>query len=314
MKLSKLRESMSTSDFTNLLSNDVNKLLQRGYERVQAQSNWRKFSKIVPNIPDFKNKSIIRITEGEELLEVKELGEYRGSKIADNKMTYKLGKFGRRFGVSWESIKNDDLDAITKQPDRFGRAYGRSLNKFVIQELLVGNPNTYDAKAVFHVDHGNLVHVAFSEPALIAGVVAMRKQTDDNGNPLNIGPMALIVPPELGIPARKVVNTAVIPGTTGDNVLRGIVTVFEEALITDADSWYLVADPNDIDTIEVGFLEGIGDTPQLFIKDPDARLVGGGDVDPMEGSFDNDGIDYKVRGVWGGCVPDYRGLYASIPA
>lgn len=313
-KLSKLRESMSTSDFTNLLAMTTNKVLQRGYERVQAQSNWRKFCRIVPNIPDFKDKTIVRVTESDELLEVKELGEYKGSKVSDNKMSYHLRKYGRTFGVSWEAIKNDDLDAIRKQPDRFGRSAGRTLNKFVIQTLLVGNPVTYDGLTVFHANHSNQGVATLAEASLIAGVLAMRKQTDDNGNPLNIGPMALVVPPELDIPAKKLVNTAVIPGTTGDNVLKGVVDVYVEALITDIDSWYLVANPDDVDTIEVGFMEGIGENPQLFIKDPDAHLVGGGEVDPMDGDFEHDGIDFKVRGVWGGCVPDYRGLYRSVPA
>lgn len=312
----KLLESVSPSDFPNLLGNTLNKVLLQAYRGVT--SNWRRFVRTA-ELPDFKDKTLLRLTETDELVEVKPGGEYIGSGVSETKQTYKLRKFGRQFGILWETIRNDDLDALRRQPERFGRAAARSVDKFVIQTLLEGNANTYDGNPVFSAGHNNLATgtgSALGEASLSAGITAMKKQTDEKGNPLGIVPAFIIVPPDLEFTARKLLNSTLVPGSNNNdvNVLRGIVEVLVEPLLTSATAWYLAANPADVDTIEVGFLRGIGDQPQLFVKDPDARRVGGGDIDPLDGDFDHDEIQYKVRHVWGGAIPDFRGLYKAAGA
>ncbi len=58
------------------------------------------------------------------------------------------------------------------------------------------------------------------------------------------------------------------------------------------------------------FLRG-HEEPELFIKEPNARRVGGGPVDPMDGNFENDSIDYKVRHVLGVSRIDPKATVAS---
>lgn len=50
--------------------------------------------------------------------------------------------------------------------------------------------------------------------------------------------------------------------------------------------------------MEIGFLTG-HETPELFMQSPNAVRVGGGAVDPMDGDFRTDSIDWKVRYVFG---------------
>ena len=65
-------------------------------------------------------------------------------------------------------------------------------------------------------------------------------------------------------------------------------------------SWYLFGSPSDgRPALELGFLEG-HETPEIFMKSPNAQRVGGGEVNPFDGDFDNDSIQYKVRHVFGG--------------
>ena len=72
---------------------------------------------------------------------------------------------------------------------------------------------------------------------------------------------------------------------------------------TDANDWYLAADPDDIPCIEVGFLDG-REEPELFVQD-----------NPTVGSlFTHDKIAYKIRHVYGGDVLDHRGLYKAAVA
>ena len=48
------------------------------------------------------------------------------------------------------------------------------------------------------------------------------------------------------------------------------------------------------------------------MKSPDAiRIGGGGLVDPMQGSFDDDSIDYKIRHCYGGIIIDPLASVAS---
>jgi hypothetical protein len=60
----------------------------------------------------------------------------------------------------------------------------------------------------------------------------------------------------------------------------------------------------------IAFLRG-HEEPEIFIKEPNARRIGGGASDPMNGSFDTDSIDYKVRHVVGGRIVDGKATVAS---
>ena len=72
---------------------------------------------------------------------------------------------------------------------------------------------------------------------------------------------------------------------------------------TDANNWYLVADPMEYPTIEIGFLHG-REEPELFVSDM-----------PTQGSyFTNDQIKFKIRHEYDGDVLDHRSLVGSIVA
>jgi hypothetical protein len=69
-------------------------------------------------------------------------------------------------------------------------------------------------------------------------------------------------------------------------------------------TWFLHSAPtNGRPAFEVGLLRGHTE-PEIFIKEPNQRKVGGGVVNPMDGDFDTDSIEYKVRHVFGGTVED----------
>ncbi len=75
-------------------------------------------------------------------------------------------------------------------------------------------------------------------------------------------------------------------------------------------TWYLFSDPNVArQFIEMGFLRS-HEAPELFRKLPNAQRLGGG-VDPMDGSFENDSVGYKLRHVFGGTTMDVKGAVVS---
>lgn len=314
-----LVESGSTSDFPLLLGDSMNKVLQKAYQQVPDQ--WRSIVNIA-TVPDFKEKSILRVSEADDLEEVKEEGEYRDSTLDESQEKYKLSIFGRTFSVGYRAIINDDLDAIRKQPDRFGKAASRLLNLLVFKNILEANPTMGDAKALFHADHGNLGNAALAEASLTAAITAMRNQTDEKGNKIVVTPRYLVVPNELEWTARKLLQSAQVPSAgnaaasfapNDDNVLRdvGLVPIICPWL-TDANDWYLIADPATIDTIEVGFLRGVGEAPQLFLKSPGWTTISGMQVSPFD--MDDEPIKYKVRHIAQAKAVDWRGLYKSAVA
>lgn len=303
-----LQEAASTSDLPLLLANALNKVLQKAY--TQVPDMWRPIVNIA-TVPDFKEKQILRVSEADDLEEIQgERGEYKDSNLAESKESYKLGIFGRTFSVNFTTVINDDLDAIKKQPDRFGKAAARLLNKLVFQNILQSNPTMADGKALFHADHGNLGSAALAEASLTAAITAMRRQTDDKGVPIYVKPKYLVFAPENEWTARKLLQSAQVPGTANNdaNILRdvGLVPIVCEYL-TDPNDWYLIADPATVDTIEVGFLRGVGEAPQLFLKNPGWATLAGMAVDPF--MMDDEPIVYKVRHITRAKAVDWRGLY-----
>jgi hypothetical protein len=103
-------------------------------------------------------------------------------------------------------------------------------------------------------------------------VTQFRKQTDKAGKRIKAVPRFLIVPVELEYAAKQMVESPLIvmAGTSAantvkgnKNVLQGLLSVIGEPLLSDstltgysATTWYLSGSPAEIDTIEVGFLNG----------------------------------------------------------
>ena len=289
-----LREA-TTSDFSDLVgdSSNVERDLIKSYEL--APSNWKKFVNTVP-LRDMKTVTRLRRSDTDRYLAVPEGGEHEQGDFSTYKVEYTPQKYERGVNFTWEMLINDDLGAFRNIGRELGMAAQNTVNDFVIS-FIADNPTIYDSVDLFHVDHSNIGITALAEATLSAGITAMREQTSEKGNPLNIEPGFLVVPPELEFTAKKLVNSTLVPGGSLNdvNVLQGMVEVLVEPLLTDANNWYLVAKPSSIATIEVGFLGG-RETPEILVKE----------------DFERDVIWYKGRMVFGGAVMDYRGFYGGL--
>ncbi len=285
----------TTSDFADFVgdSSNVERELMRSYNVSPA--NWRKLVTIVP-LRDMKTVTRLRRSDTDRYEVVPEGAEHEQGDFSSYKVTYTPKKYERGVNFTWEMLINDDLGAFRNIGRELGHAAQITINDFAIA-FIRDNAAIYDTKALFHADHDNLGSTALSESSLGAGITAMRQQTSEKGNPLNIEPGFLVVPPELEFTAKKLINSTLIPGSPNNdvNVLQGMVEVVVEPLLTDSNNWYLVAKPSSIPTIEVGFLGG-RETPEVLVKE----------------DFDRDVIWYKGRIVFGGAVLDYRGFYGAI--
>jgi hypothetical protein len=305
----------TTGTFPNLLLDAANKTLLAGYE--EAVYTWSMWARQAPSVADFKDIHRIRFSESPDLLMVPETKEYKEGPTSDGKETYRVEKFGRVFTVSWETVVNDDLDAISRIPQMHGAAARRTQNKHVYA-VLTDNANMADGNALFSSTHANLdaSGAAPSVSELNTAYAAMRTQTGLDGETIiNVTPSFLIVPAALEATAYQLLGSIADPSTTtatnedaarpgfnanvlniyGPNGPRRLTVVAEPQLDGNSTTaWYLAASNTQIDTVELSFLQG-EETPVL----------------ENEWDFDTDVYRYKIRQTFGCKAIDWRGLWKN---
>ena len=296
---------VTTANFSYLLGVSMNKRLLHDYQAWPAE--WRRFCTEVP-IRDFKQQTRVRLGAFGSLSTVAEDTPYTTLTLSDSAASYSATKRGNIVTVSREAIINDDLHAIKQIPTKLAVAAAYTLAEFVYS-FLSGNGNIYDGNALFDaINHANLGAAALSSSAMQAGVTAMREQTNYANKRIGLRPKYLIVPPELEFTGLILVKSAGVPGSNNNDInpMMGYTQLIVSPQLPAAgtpsnSSWYLAADPAEVDTIEVGFVGGQVN-PALFIQDQ-----------PLYGlNFTQDAISYKCRHEYGGAVMDWRGLYRGI--
>jgi phage head maturation protease len=282
------------SQFGSILSDTVNKSMATAY-RSQATTYqaWTRSG----SVADFKGAEVWQISEAGELEKMTQTGEFKFDEMLDTKATKKIATFGKSFGITRQALINDDLSMLTRIPEAYVRAAGRGINKLVYTTL-TSTGAIYDGKALFHADHKNAGTAgAINTTTLGEGKKLMRKQKNLRGKEtLNIAPRFLIVSPDKEVEAMQVLNSIADPA--GAN--SGVANVFRNAfdLVVDAEldgnAWYLAAAANDIDTIEVSYLNG----------DPMPKLE-------SQVAFDYLGMKWRIYIDYGVDVLDFRGLFKN---
>jgi hypothetical protein len=233
--------------------------------------------------------------------------------MSDSKESYKVEKFGRLFSVTWETVVNDDLDAISRIPQMHGNAARRTQNKKVYEQL-TSNPLMGDGKALFASNHDSGSNVSGSAAApsvttLNAAFVLMARQKGLNSDAiLNIQPRYLIVAQHYAATAMQLVGSIADPGVGGSvagnsntlniygpNGTRPLQVIADAVLDGHVNThWYLAADTSQIDTVELSFLQG-EEQPQL----------------EQDWDFEKDCYKFKVRQTFGVKAIDWRGLFRN---
>ncbi len=291
----------TTASFSYLLGVSMNKRLLKDYQTWPAE--WQKFVTIVP-IRDFKQQTRVRLGAFGSLPIVAEDSAYQAVTLADSAATYVAQKRGNLVTVSREAIINDDLQAIKQIPTKLASAAAYTLAEFVYG-FLANNPVIYDGSNLFTAGapHNNLGSSALSTAAMQAGVTAMREQTNYAGKRLGLRPRYLVVPPELEWTAIVATKSAGVPGSNANDInpMLGFVSVIVSPQLTSTTQWFMIGDPREIDTIEIGFVNGAVN-PVLLVQD--SALLGN--------NFLMDIVSYKCRHEFGGTITDFRGLWRGI--
>ena len=291
------RSLHSTSDFPEVLSAVTNKTLRQAYDIYP-----RTFVPFCRQVlaTDFKAMNRVQIGEAPQLLKVGEGGEFKRGSIAESKESYRLDTYGRVVGITRQVLINDDLDAFTRIPAMYGTAIA-TLESDVVWAVFTANAAMADGVALFHATHKNLAATgaALTVAAIAEGRTAMAKQTGlDKKTVLNIRPSYLVIPAALELTAEQLIAQNLMPARTADVVpqsIRTLTPISEPRLDSiSASTWYLIANPAQIDTIEYAYLEG----------------QQGAYIETRNG-FDIDGVEIKCRLDFGAKAIDWRGLYKN---
>ena len=302
-------ESMDTTTWAQVLGDSVTRRMVAMYRDPSLQT-WRKVVSNIESVSDFRTQRVGRIGGYGVLPTVLEGGPYQPlTSPADEEATGALVKKGGTEDVTLEMVANDDRRSIAQIPRKLGRAAAQTLYRGV-WDTFSGNPTcTYDSVALFHATHANTdTSAGLQQSTLTTGRRTMIEQAayGDTSEILAITPRYLVVPPELEETAYVLSGALAGPAsnTVGASDQRNIHQGLEPILVphfTDANDWFLVADPNDVPTIEVGFFQGRQE-PELFTQS-----------DNNVGSvFNADVFTWKCRFIFYVMVLDHRGMYRGV--
>lgn len=319
-------EAMTTSDFPQLFGDIIDRQMLAAY--ISMPVSWDQYAKR-GRVRDFRSVKRFRMDGGGAVLDtVKERAEYPEAALTDDVYTYAVAKKGRRIGLSWEALVNDDLDAFGAIPTILGQAARRTEEKFATS---LYTDSTGPDSTFYSVGNANIVtsNPVLSITALQTAFTVISAQKDTDNNPIYIDMVTLVVPPALEVVARNILNATEILAATGGgdgtgndqlrvtNWMRNKVQLVVDpwAPIVNTTNgntaWYLFASPNSgRPAMEVGFLIG-HEQPELFQKAPNTLRIGGGTADPLDGDFDTDSVDWKVRHTVGGVLMDPKMSVAS---
>jgi len=290
------RSYHSISDFPEILADAINKTLRKAYD--EAPQTFMPFTEQV-QVADFKQISRTALGDAPSLLELEENAEIKRGSIGEEAEKYNVKDYARMIGISRKIIINDDLNAFSKLPMKFGRA-ARDLESDLAWAIIVDNAAMADGVALFHADHGNLAGSGAvpSDTTLSAGRQAMRDQVGINGAILNLWPFYIAGPTSLETTIEKLLTSiqpnesgkvnAFAPG--GNTPLQGII---EPRLAGNV--WYLFTELAKTDMVEMAFLEGQGMAPV---------------IDTKEG-WDILGLEMRVLHTVGAKALDHRGMYKN---
>ena len=287
--------AISTSDLAIIAGSLVNRSLLQGYESAP-----RTFVGVFRqgSASDFRDINRVRMSGAPGLEEVKEGGEFKYGTMTDEKETYSLATYGKILPFTRQMIINDDLDALTRIPGLFGRS-AADLESDIVWAIVTDNAALQDSIALFHSDHDNLAAAggAITVASVGAARAAMRKQTGMEGRLINVMPRHIVVGPDYETDLDQFL-TNITPNTQANaqpSMLRSLNPVVEARLT--GNQWYVMADYNQVDTVEYSYLEG---NQGVYIE--------------TKQGFDIDGIAIKARHDFAAKAIDYRGLYKNAGA
>ena len=295
-------EVLRASGFSNtglagVISDSANKILLSAY--MSGDDVDMIISKKT-SVNDFKTHTRYRLTANDKFEVVGPGGEIKSGKMTEDTYTVRADTYGKKYAITRQDIINDDLGMFDQLKRNIGQG-GAKARRSAVWTAFMDNSTFYTDALGNYISGAT---TALTIDSLSAAVAKFRGQEDEYGEPIGIEPKYLLVPPALEGKAREIYASTNFADQTVSSK-RGTTNIHAgrfEPLVTSylanstytgysTAAWYLLADPNDIPTTEIAFLNGM--------ENPI--------VEESEVDFSQLGIQFRAYFDFGVSTSDYRG-------
>jgi hypothetical protein len=316
----------STANLANVFTTTFSASLLRSYDSYGDQTPL--FTSENPNLPDFNLHENPRVELGDRMSMHARHGEADHTTFADNMEQYRAHRYSKQFVVDDMDIIDDHRFNVlmTKVPRDLGRAAAQ-LRPDLVFSILFANAALADTGALFNATavttaggHANLnTSAALASATLKTALGGLNTQLENGQNLSRCTQPVLLTGEVTGFTAGELNESAKVIATDhaasastvgGDkNVLEGLVLPVADSRIdtgvydpstnyatqrtSTATDWYLIAQPSDRHTIEVGYVQGTNRRPTV----ERFELTGG-----------RWGLGWKIKHDIGAKALDYRGM------
>lgn len=332
-------EAMTTGDFALLSTATMGRMVAANYAGVP--NTYTTVCKIRRDIQDFKLIEADFVYNGEgPYFRVGETSAFNRGKVDVGSYTYRVYKYEKGMGLSWEAVVNDNRGLFTSLPQRLAVGGSRTVELYYLQ--LIANasgphPSMYGAAIPLltggtvdnRINVGGVVNAPLTFNNIILATGAFMNMATAEGRPIDVSADNLIIMVADGVlyqtllalkNALSIDSSTVFGASAGltittRNWMGSFTPVYAPELrnimtSNAATSWWIFAKPGGSEpAIEVGFLSGY-DTPQLYRKASNTQRISGGIVQE-HGDYDTMQTEIKGLIVFGGTRVDPRITMAS---
>lgn len=314
-------ETLTTSDFPLLLAAAYGRELQQEYGAIAPI--WQKFAKRSV-VSDFRPKNLIDIMGGRGALEkVREAAEYPARKATESTRSFTVDKYGARFPLTWEMVKNDDLGAFRDFPTRLAVAARETEERVALAPLFNAAGTGLSSFLTPRVNASKDLTAA----NLNAAYLDIVSRKDPDGRPVVVTEPILLIPSALAQVAANIVNVIENVDAQGNKrsgngliatpqiVVNPWLDIVGSGYTNLAKTWYLIPGPGTSvkPALTMAFMAG-EENPDLRVKNDQGTAIGGGSISPEQGSFDDDTIQYRVRHIMGASGLYDDSIYVGVGA
>lgn len=326
MEVRDAQEAHSTSDFPAAFKAVTQRAFMGEYDQIQSVypqytrqfnvNNLRpqEFYSFMPDVTTNieENGGVKTVTEHPGgLARIPELTEFPTITFVASESSFGVAKYGNRAIFSFEMLLNDEWGVLETLPGQLAQL-ARNNEDIVATEVLASE--TGPNPKFFNAGNDNIIadNPALSIEALENAMAEVRTRTFA-GNPVFVQSFSLMVPPALEAEARRLLGvtafeiTDPVNGTyTYANPVSSVNLIVNPWLpVIDKSAnagttWYLIPTGSQGVRPAVVFSKLRGrEAPELRMASATGVALGGGAVNPREGSFLNDDIEFRVRSFVG---------------
>lgn len=302
-----IQAAFSTQSITTLLTQAGGKFLLEGFNAIPQ--TWREVAAI-RTVNDFKQVTAFRLTTSLEYEELPPTGEIKHGTMGQESYTMQAKTYAKMLGLTRHDIINDDLGAFDQLRTRLGMGAVLKINKeFWTAWLAASDAGTFWTAARGNFQTG--VGTALGELGLAAAEILLTEMAGTDGNLIGLQPDRILVPPVLGVVARKLFVSQEIRDTAADtyyptsNIYFGRFRPIIVPELSNAGypghsdtAWWLCCDPAILASAAMCFLNGV-QTPTIESSDVD---------------FDQLGIQLRGYHDFGMAMSEYRASVHSVGA